>query len=249
MNRLWANIATLMNGVCGVWALYSVLAGNALWAGLMIVCGLGFDGLDGFLSRRAGGGSGLFGRVADSVADAVTFGVAPAALLIVHTGDTGQWAPYATLADGVGGLLLVLAIARLAYFTAYAFHRRDFIGVPTPQTALAVVVLVIWGDVPAYAGVQPLPVLLLGIAAAVMMVVPLPYPKIRRGSTLRLPMTVTALALIAAELPMQFRPSPSSAWGAIALASTAVASIGLLAYYVAGPFTVGPEPATDHTHD
>jgi len=248
VNRAWANFATLMNGVCGIWAIYSVLAGNALWGGLMIVCGLGFDGLDGYLSRRAGGSSGPFGRVADSVADAVTFGIAPATLLIVHTSDPSRWAPYAGLADAVGLLVLGLAVARLVYFTAYAFRRVEFVGVPTPQTALAVVVLVIWWDAPAYAGVQPFPLLLLAAVAAVMMVVPVPFPKIRRGSALRIPMTVTALALIVAELPLQFRPGAGSFGWDLAVAGTAVASVGLLAYYLAGPFTVprSTSPAKVH---
>jgi hypothetical protein len=56
-------------------------------------------------------------------------------------------------------------------------------------------------------------------------------------------MTVTALALIAAELTIQFRPAPSSPFGWLAIAATGVASVGLLAYYVVGPFTVPPTGA------
>jgi CDP-diacylglycerol--serine O-phosphatidyltransferase len=242
VNRIPANFATLMNGVCGIWAIYSALSGNDLWAGLMIVCGLGFDGLDGFLSRRAGGPPSLFGRVADSVSDAVTFGVAPATLVLVHTADPSVWAPYAWEAGVVAGLLVLLAVARLTYFTAYAYHRSDFLGVPTPQTALAVVVLVIWADVPAYAGIQPLLFLILAAAFAVMMVVPIPYPKIRRGAPLRLPMTVTALALVVAELPLQLRPSTYSGLWDLTVAATAVATAGIALYYLAGPFTVAPPP-------
>jgi phosphatidylserine synthase len=243
VTRLYANLATLANGLCGIGAILYLLAGNKLWAGLLIVSGLGFDGLDGYLSRRAGGGAGSFGRVADSVSDAVTFGVAPAALLVVHTDQPSLWAPWQLWADAAALVLLSLAIARLTYFTLRGYQHKDFLGVPTPQTALAVVALSLWTDLPGFGGVHP-PVLLGGaLLAAVLMVVPIPFPKIRRGAPLRFPMTVTAVALVAAEIPLQFRPASGTPLYDLCLGATVVASVGLLLYYLVGPFTVA-KPVT-----
>lgn len=246
MTRLYANLATLANGLCGVGAVLYLLAGNKLWAGLLIVSGIGFDGLDGYLSRRAGGSSGSFGRIADSVSDAVTFGVAPAALLVVHTDAPGLWVPWTPWAEAVAALLLALALARLTYFTWRGYQRPDFLGVPTPQTALAVVALSLWTDLPGFAGVHP-PILLLGaLVASGLMVVPIPYPKIRRGAPLRLAMAVTGVALVAAEIPLQFRPGAGTPLYDLGLAATLVATVGLLLYYVVGPFTV-PTPTAQGT--
>lgn len=240
MSRRSADLATLANALCGVGAVLYILAGNPRWGGLLIVCGLGFDGLDGYLSRRAGGPPSVFGRIADSLADAVSFGIAPAVLIAVHTANRAAWAPWGTAADAVAGLLLVLALARLTYFTLHGHRRSNFVGVPTPQTALAVVALVLWFDVPGFLGVAPGLVLAGSAVAAVMMVVPLPYPKLRRGARINGAMTITGVALVAAELPIQFRPGNGSALGIFSELALLVASVGLLVYYVFGPSSVLP---------
>ncbi len=243
MRRIFAHLSTLANGLCGVGAVLYVLAGNPTWAGLLIVCGVGFDGLDGFLARKAGGPPSAAGRYADSVADAVTFALAPAALLVVHTEAPGRWAPYEGLAWVAAAGLVALAIARLTYFTLRGYQRSDFLGAPTPQTALAIVALVLWTDVPGFAGVHPLVLLPAALLATVVMVVPVPFPKIRRGARLRGPMAVTGAALVFAEIPVQFRPAPGSLPYDLALGALSVASAGLLLYYLAGPFTVRPASA------
>ena len=91
--RVAANLATLANALLGVGAILYVLGGNKLWAMLLIACALGFDGLDGMFSRRSPNPAGLFGRVADSIADGITFGLAPAFLIAVHTSNVGTWQP------------------------------------------------------------------------------------------------------------------------------------------------------------
>ena len=60
----------------------------------------------------------------------------------------------------------------------------------------------------------------------------------RRGSLLRWPMAVTGFALVAALLPLQFRPAPGSALYLVALAFSIVATAGVAAYYLIGPWTV-----------
>lgn len=244
--HLPANLATLANGLVGVGAIVYVLAGNPLWAMLLIVSGIGFDGLDGFLSRKSGLPPSAFGRVADSVSDAVTFGLAPATLLLVHTTQSATWTPYALPLVGVAVAFAALAIGRLVYFTYRGYKHSDFFGAPTPQAALALIALLLFFDVPSFAGTSPTVVLLGAAAIAVSMVVPLPFPKIRRGSPLRPVMIATAVATVLAILVLQFRPAGGSAFYLLALAASAVAALGILAYYLVGPFTVqAPPPAGD----
>jgi phosphatidylserine synthase len=241
--RTAANLATLANALLGVGAILYVLAGNKLWAMLLITCALGFDGLDGMFSRRSPSPSGLFGRVADSVADAISFGLAPAFLIAVHTSDVAAWQPYETYAIALAIAYAAAAFARLIYFTARAYSRKDFLGVPTPQSALAVIVALLFHDTPAFQTVQPIGVLIGVAALAILMVAPIPYPKIRRGSLLRWPMAATAVAAALVLVPIQFRPSVGSPWYDLAYAAGFVMLIGVASYYLVGPFTV-PRTAT-----
>lgn len=240
--RVGANLATLGNGLLGVGAIAYTLAGNKLWAMLLVALAIGLDGLDGMLSRRSSKEAGHFGRFADSAADAVTFGAAPAVMVAVHTGDVGLWAPdhLATLA--AGAVYLLCALARLTWFTARAHALPHFVGVPTPQAALAVTVALLFHDTPAFSGVAPLGVIVGVLVVSAMMVAPVPYPKIRRGSLLRLPMAVTAAASALTLVPLQFRPAPGAPLFTVALVAAWVFLAGVASYYLAGPFTVRRRP-------
>jgi CDP-diacylglycerol---serine O-phosphatidyltransferase len=242
--RIGANLATLANGLLGVGAVLYTLAGNKIWAMLLVAMGIGFDGLDGLLSRRSPRPPSSFGRVADSVADATTFGVAPAVMLAVHTSDAATWAPYATLTTAVAAAFLAAAVARLVYFTARAHGLPHFLGVPTPQSALAVIVVLLFHDMPGYAAVQPVGVLLGAAALATLMVVPVPYPKVRRGSPLRIPSAATAALAALALVPLQFRPAGGTPLAELAEVAAFGFLVGVGVYYVVGPFTV-PGEETD----
>jgi phosphatidylserine synthase len=135
-------------------------------------------------------------------------------------------------------------VARLVYFTVRGFHRPNFLGAPTPQSALAVGLLVLFADVPGFLGTQPFLLLAGSLLVAVLMVTPIPFPKIRRGSPLRRAMAVTGAAFIVAILPLQFRPPRGSPLYFLSLAAAVVTAGGLLAYYLLGPRSVPASAAT-----
>ncbi len=236
--RVSANLATLANGLLGLGAILYTLAGNKLWAMLLIAIAIGFDGLDGIFSRRSPKGPSRFGRVADSVADALTFGVAPAVLIAVHTGNLGLWDPWTTVAIGVAAAYLAAALARLAYFTTQAFRHPYFLGVPTPQSALGLIVALLFHDTPAFEGVAPVGLFVGSLVIAALMVVPIPYPKARRGTPLAIPMVLTAVAAAIALVPLQFRPPPGSFGYLLAEVASVAFLVGVASYYLVGPFTV-----------
>lgn len=236
--RVAANLATAANGVLGVGAILYTLAGNPLWAMLLIASGIAFDGLDGLLSRRSRQRPSAFGRVADSLADAVTFGVAPAVLIGYHTDHAARWAPYAELALGVGALVAALAIARLIYFTVRGYQLDYFLGAPTPQTALAIIAAALFLAIPGFVGVRPTLFFAVAALLAVVMVAPIPFPKIRRGTALRPVATVTAVALAVSLLVLQFRPPAGSEPFVLAEIAAVISTLGTAAYYLAGPWTV-----------
>jgi phosphatidylserine synthase len=236
--RVSANLATLGNGLLGVGAVLYILAGNKVWAMLLIVLAIGLDGLDGMLSRRSPLPPARGGRIADSIADGVTFGIAPAFLVAVHTTAVAAWQPYATVAVIVAGTYLAAAIARLTYFTVAAYERPHFLGVPSPQSALAIIVVILFHDTPAFQSVAPVGVLVGTLIVATMMVVPVPYPKIRRGSPLRWPMLVTAAAAGLTLIPLNFYPAVGSRLYLLADVAAFVLLVGVALYYLAGPFAV-----------
>ena len=240
--RVGANLATLANALLGVGAILYTLAGNKLWAMFLIAAAIGFDGLDGLLSRRSPLPSGRFGRIADSVADATTFGVAPAFLIAVHTSNGATWQPYLPVAAALGAAYAAAAVGRLVYFTARGHQLPHFLGVPTPQSALALIVALLFYDTPAFQGVQPVGVLVGTAVLAAMMVVPVPYPKIRRGSPLRWPSAATAACAAVALVVLQFRPAPGSLPYGIADVASFGFLVGVASYYLLGPFTTRREP-------
>jgi phosphatidylserine synthase len=249
--RVGANLATLANALLGVGAILYTLAGNKLWAMLLIGCGIGFDGLDGLLSRRAGGPPSPTGRTLDSVADAITFGLAPGVLIAVHTEHASEWGSWGTYSLLVGGLVTVLALSRLVYFTWRGWQRPDFVGASTPQNALVVVVLVLFFDEPAFFGTNPTVLLVAAALLALLMVSPVPYPKLRRGVPIRWAMVGTAIALGICLVPLQFRPAMGTPFYFVSEAAAVAAAVGLAGYYLFGPFvtrsaTNEPGPGVIH---
>jgi phosphatidylserine synthase len=235
-----ANAATAVNALLGVGAILYTLAGNKLFGLLLVVGAMGFDGLDGLLHRRGGGPPSTVGRVLDSSADSISFALAPAVFVAVHTLGRASWSPYAGLALLVGAWVGVLAVARLVYFTLRGHVHPHFIGASTPQTTLAIVVLVLCFDQPAYFGAQPIVFLAIVAALAPIMILPIPYPKVRRGSPIRGLMTGVSVALAVALVPAQFVPGRGSPLYLLGEAATLAAAVGLAIYYILGPWTTGP---------
>jgi CDP-diacylglycerol---serine O-phosphatidyltransferase len=124
---------------------------DAVWC---IFGAMAFDALDGRLARM-GGQESLFGGEFDSLADVVSFGLAPALMvffLIIRPAEGDQ-----TLLS-VGGLIgfiyLLCAAIRLARFNVIThplLHRpegkssnKDFVGLPVPAAAGTVAALVLF---------------------------------------------------------------------------------------------------------
>jgi len=236
--RAAANVATLGNLLLGIGAIAYIVLANPYFAMLLIALGVAFDGMDGLLARRSHTPGGWFGRIADSVADAVTFGIAPAFLVGWHAGQGSPWATIGLATFALAAAVAILAVARLCYFTVRGFQHHDFVGVPTPQTALAIVLFSLWWYLPGFLGVAPLPFLIAVGLVSLAMVLPVMYPKIRRGSTLRPAMAFTAIVAALALVPIQFRPDGGTPLYLFASAMSYAMAAGLFLYYFLGPFTV-----------
>ena len=73
---------TAANLLCGIFAVILALAGRIDLAPFAVFIGLFFDFLDGFVARKLGV-SGELGKQLDSLADMITFGLAPGVIMMV----------------------------------------------------------------------------------------------------------------------------------------------------------------------
>ena len=140
---------TLANGACGTAALFFAMdhvrassAGKVYAAGVFIVLALVFDVMDGRIARWRHSASPL-GRELDSLADVISFGVAPAGLAF-SVGLTGLWDSLVLL------YFVACGISRLARYnvTAEAMSAQAgkvtyFEGTPIPSSVLLVLLLVV----------------------------------------------------------------------------------------------------------
>ncbi len=122
---------------------------QAVWFILLAVV---FDSLDGRLARM-GGRTSLFGAEFDSLADVVSFGIAPALmvffLILAPRGDY-QW--FRELGWLIAFVYLLCGAVRLARFNVITnplLHRseaeshKDFVGLPIPAAAGTIATLVL----------------------------------------------------------------------------------------------------------
>jgi CDP-diacylglycerol---serine O-phosphatidyltransferase len=133
------NILTGLNLFCGLISVTMVLHGNFIWASLFIYIAAVFDYLDGTAARLLDARSEL-GKQLDSLADVVSFGVAPGIIIfqlivLTCTGSCNilekmQIIPYFAL------LIPVSAAFRLAKFNIDPRQEENFIGLPTPANAI-----------------------------------------------------------------------------------------------------------------
>ncbi len=132
----------------GFLALVFALEGSFGRAAGAVLVAMAFDGLDGRIARATGTQTD-FGVQYDSLADMVSFGLAPGAIAFIWAlGDTGAGGPW----DNVGWLTTFLYVAcaalRLARFNTQSgvADKRYFQGLPSPAAAGAVLGAVWFGE-------------------------------------------------------------------------------------------------------
>jgi len=132
---------TLANAVCGTGAMFAMMTylqsgdvSHVYFACAMVLAAGVFDVIDGRVARWRQNSSAM-GRELDSLADAVTFVIAPAMLIyfrFFHTPRIGLV---------VATFAVICGIARLAKFNTTT-DTRSFIGMPTPFFAAMTIALV-----------------------------------------------------------------------------------------------------------
>lgn len=153
-------LMTLSNLLCGFASIVYSTRGDFDTAAVLIGIAMIVDTLDGFFARLTHSQS-AFGAELDSLADVVSFGVAPAILAFTW----GLWS-LGRLGWAAGFIYVAAAAMRLARFniqTGSTTDRRYFAGLPSPAAAsvtASTVFLYPWGVQDYRAALLALPMLL-----------------------------------------------------------------------------------------
>jgi len=132
------NALTLVGLCCGATAIRFALQGNWEAAVIAIICASIFDMLDGRMARLFGADS-AFGAQLDSLADLVSFGIAPSVVVYSWTLNQGGYAGWAAVL-----IFSACCAIRLARFNIESVADKEgdptiahpyFTGMPTPAAA------------------------------------------------------------------------------------------------------------------
>jgi len=134
------NLFTSMNLFCGYYSVFASIHHKFFEAAVAVIIGAVFDLLDGKIARATHTTS-KFGVEYDSLADLVTFGLAPAVLMVLWVlepmGRPGWLAGFIFAACGA---------LRLARFNVSTSAGPDFEGLPIPAAAAMNVSIVLFFD-------------------------------------------------------------------------------------------------------
>lgn len=139
MKKHIPNTITCCNLISGCIATYFAFQGKFDMALLFIVIGAVFDFFDGMVARLLHVSSPI-GKELDSLADDITFGLAPSAIVFEYLRPETELLPFIVF------IMSAFSALRLAKFNLDERQALGFIGLPTPANAL------FWGSLIAGAG-------------------------------------------------------------------------------------------------
>lgn len=139
------NFVTLLGLASGSMAVFFAIDGHLSLAGIFIIIASVFDFLDGLAARFFKAYS-AFGKELDSLADVISFGLAPGAILFTLFEYTlfgrnqliqdieGSWYQWLILISSF--LIPAFSALRLAKFNLDKNQEKNFVGLATPANAL-----------------------------------------------------------------------------------------------------------------
>lgn len=141
MKKQIPNIITSFNLLSGIMAIYFSFLGELQWAAGFMALGAFFDFFDG-LAARALGVMSEMGKQMDSLADMVSFGLAPG-FIVFQLMQNSHALPDlmisgVLIAPFLAFIIPVLSAYRLAKFNIDIRQTDSFIGLPTPALSLFV---------------------------------------------------------------------------------------------------------------
>ena len=151
MKKHIPNFISSLNLVSGFIAIILAAEGKIVSASWFIIAAMIFDFLDGFSARILKVYSDV-GKELDSLADVVSFGIAPAVIIFRFLTDAFSLMPvkHIYLSEHrdlflilIVSIMPVCAALRLAIFNTDTSQAKSFKGLPTPANAIAVISVVL----------------------------------------------------------------------------------------------------------
>ena len=192
------DLVSLLNLICGISSIavaahaavqaatYQTAAhdGSFALALILLLVAAVADGADGYIARRFKGGE--LGEQLDSLADAVSFGVAPALLIYLEFGGAD---PLVALFPA---LYAICGVLRLARFNSVASCKTGFEGLPITAGCVMLVTYMLLGE----SLVRIDFLLALTLALSILMVSSVSYPKIRNVRILAFIASIFGLTML-----------------------------------------------------
>lgn len=164
---------TVGNIFAGFYAVIATLNGDYNHAAVAIGIAVVLDGLDGRIARMTGATSD-FGVQLDSLADVISFGIAPAILIYAWgLADLGNFSRLAAF------VFLICGAMRLARFNIQTSDMRHFAGLPIPAGAGLVAATVHLMRTPPEASVAKFCLVGMVYVVAFLMISTIKYPSIK----------------------------------------------------------------------
>ncbi len=177
---------TVANALFGFLSIIHTARGAYSDAAILIFVAMLFDAMDGRVARKMGVTSD-FGVEVDSLADAVSFGAAPAFLVYM------QWfQQYSYLGMLIASSVVVCGILRLARFNITG-PEPYFIGLPIPAVGAFLAMLVLSGT-----NIAPNQLAIWVLALSYLMVSNIRYPNFKQSiRTMNMSLFIFGFALLA----------------------------------------------------
>ncbi len=137
------NTFTCLNLFCGCIAVVMIFRNHLDYAAYLVFAATFFDMLDGMAARK-GSGNSAFGKELDSLADAVSFGFVPGAVMFKMLQHSSMDSYFNSevliqLIQFFPFIITVFSALRLAKFNLDTRQTTSFIGLPTPANTLLIV--------------------------------------------------------------------------------------------------------------
>lgn len=189
------DIVTLSNALFGMGAMILASNGRYDFACILLLIAAVADGVDGYLARRLT--SSEFGEAVDSLADVISFGVAPAFVV---------YFAYGTLHPYLIGLVVCLysvcGILRLARFSSIHNTKHDFEGLPITAGSVMITSYLLINE--KYITVYS--VVALVIIISFLMISTFTYPKLSNIKTMAPVSLVFGLVITSFFINMEYTP-------------------------------------------
>ena len=195
------NFITLANLTCGLFAIIFAFMGNLKAASLCIFLGAFLDFFDG-LAARLLKISGEFGKQLDSMADMVTFGVAPGFILFDLMGGKVPTSFESLYPASLALLIPIFSAYRLANFNIDSRQTDSFIGLPTPALAIFIAAIphIDFNRFPMFTDMQLLTVLAVIMPILLVVEMPLFSLKFSKNESILSRVNIFRISLILAAL-------------------------------------------------